>query len=754
MGIPSILSAENTLEESFGGKCKAFRDVLFPTPPHAEEAEWDTYQPGSWTWPSLTISELESACSAAIKGTTPGPDGIPHQIISQAYAAIPNVFFHLYSSLFEVGYHPQCWKQATGIILRKPAKPDYSQPKAYRVISLLNCLGKVMERILAKRLGYLAETSDLLHQSQIGDRLKKSAIDAALLLTNEVETNRQLNMITSTLFMDVKGAFDHVARNQLLVIMQKKKLPINLIAWTASFLEQRTLQLEFDGERESFSEIKTGIPQGSPVSPILFLIYIQGLFTSNTVKIISYMDDITLTTASSSLNKNIKILEREASKVINLGLKDAVQFDLTKTELMHFTGIKKAQEMSITLPDGKTVQPSQSIKWLGIWFDPGLKFRKHIKIRTSQATQSFFRMARLANTEKGLSPAALRQIYLACVISIADYGSVIWWKGQNYIADALQKIQNLALRKILGVFKSAPILPMEVEAALAPPRVRLHKNIQRFALRLSKLSKFHPVNMGLNRHIDLQKPTQLSRINNSIANLIDFDGIEQIKQFTFKPWRQVLPYTTTIERIPKDEAAERHQSLLQQTDWTSTTFIYTDASLMAESTGVGLGFVATGSCSRTQHQFQTNIGPGVLVYNGELEAIVLAMEYASQHALPGHSYQVFSDNQAALHRLKQPSDNPGQACQLRALAAGKIIQGKNSTINLNWIPGHLSIEGNEMADRLAKAASCLPPEREETSFAMAGTLIHHSFQNQWLNYLKNKQKQFISSHSSYEKKFD
>ena len=113
--------------------------------------------------------------------------------------------------------------------MKKPSKPDYSLPKAYRVISLLNCLGKVSERILAQRLSYLAETTNLLHESQIGGRLKKSAIDAALLLTNEVEANKRLKLKTTTLFLDVKGAFDHVSRNQLLSTLQQLRLPLSLI---------------------------------------------------------------------------------------------------------------------------------------------------------------------------------------------------------------------------------------------------------------------------------------------------------------------------------------------------------------------------------------------------------------------------------------------------------------------------------------------------------------------------------------------
>ena len=99
------------------------------------------------------------------------------------------MFFKLYSCLINLEYYPKCWKQATGAILKKDKKPNYTALKAYRVISLLNCLGKVSKCILAQRLGYLAETISLLHYSQIGGKLKKSAIDAAFLLTNEVELN-------------------------------------------------------------------------------------------------------------------------------------------------------------------------------------------------------------------------------------------------------------------------------------------------------------------------------------------------------------------------------------------------------------------------------------------------------------------------------------------------------------------------------------------------------------------------------------
>ena len=182
--IPSIINpSTRNLSNTFQEKCTTFRNTLFPKPPTSSLVNLDQYQgSNSWKWPSLAKIEVKEACTSRIKGKTPGPDLITQEIISHAYLAIPDWFYSIYSMLINQGYHPKIWKQATGIILKKPKKPDYSQPKAYRVISLLNCLGKVSERILAKRLSYLAETTNLLHPSQIGSRLCKSAIDTTVLL--------------------------------------------------------------------------------------------------------------------------------------------------------------------------------------------------------------------------------------------------------------------------------------------------------------------------------------------------------------------------------------------------------------------------------------------------------------------------------------------------------------------------------------------------------------------------------------------
>ena len=490
--IPAVEGATDFTE-----KCMTFRRALFPAPPKGDPLgrRWNSYPIGDWKWEPLSKDELQQACSSSkVEGKTPGPDGITQEIISHAYAAIPETFHLVYSRLLTQGHHPICWRQAIGVILPKPNKPDYSVPKAYRIISLLNCLGKVLERILAQRLGEMAETGPLLHNSQMGGQKKKSAVDAALLLKDFVEKAKAKKHKASVVFLDVKGAFDHVSKDRLLKIMIQLRLPYSVIAWTRSFLEGRQLRLNFDGQMEETQPIETGVPQGSPISPILFLIYIRDLFPKlEGVVALSYIDDIALATESTSLRKNARVLQKEVKRITALGDKQAIQFDLAKTELLHFSTAKGHQDYGITTPAGELVKPSSTaVRWLGIWFDNHLTFTHHIKTRAAQALSSFHRMERLANLNSGLTARSLRQIYKACVTTVADYGSPIWFQTGRSI-QPFEAIQNKAARKILGVFKTAPTAPTGLEAGLLPPSMRLKRQAILYSLRTKELQGDHPI---------------------------------------------------------------------------------------------------------------------------------------------------------------------------------------------------------------------------------------------------------------------
>jgi hypothetical protein len=105
-------------------------------------------------------------------------------------------------------------------------------PKAYRIITLLNSLGKILERIFTIQLGYLVNTTDLLHPSQIGSRKQQSAIDTTLLLLHFMESQQQISskQVTSSLFLDIKGAFNHISKTTLIQTLTELQLPQTIVS--------------------------------------------------------------------------------------------------------------------------------------------------------------------------------------------------------------------------------------------------------------------------------------------------------------------------------------------------------------------------------------------------------------------------------------------------------------------------------------------------------------------------------------------
>jgi hypothetical protein len=137
-------------------------------------------------------------------------------------------------------------------------------------------------------------------------------------------------------------------------------LSTSLILWVLLFLDNRVLRLAFNNNIKVFKSILTGIPQGSPILPILFLIYIRDLFKLVNSRFGSYLDNITLITTSKSLKQNIKTLEKEVKNIFELGIKNTISFNIDKTELIYFNSSKN--KPSLKLPNRDLVFPSKVVK--------------------------------------------------------------------------------------------------------------------------------------------------------------------------------------------------------------------------------------------------------------------------------------------------------------------------------------------------------------------------------------------------------
>jgi len=147
----------------------------------------------------------------------------------------------LTKAAIRTGRHPAVWNRASGVVIRKHGKDDYPQLKAYRSLSLLSCMGKVVEKVVAELLSDEADRRGLLSDRQFGSRKGRSAIDAAPMMVDRADAAWRSGHITGVLPMDVKAAFPSVAKGRLVNVMKVRKMNRDLIRWTASSLSERTV---------------------------------------------------------------------------------------------------------------------------------------------------------------------------------------------------------------------------------------------------------------------------------------------------------------------------------------------------------------------------------------------------------------------------------------------------------------------------------------------------------------------------------
>jgi hypothetical protein len=276
----------------------------------------------------------------------------------------PQCIVDITRQCLRIGIQPKTWKVAKGVILRKANRPDYNNPKAYRIICLLNYMGKIVEKVVAT---LLSETIDhKLHKGQFGCRKRHSVTDAAACMTEHVYQNWGRGKISGALLMDVKGAFDHVSRTCLTNRLQELEADPELVRWTNSFMMEQKASLVINGHEIGMKPTNTGIPQGSPVSSILFAIYISRVFDQVEQKTgatgLSFIDDISWIVLGNNIKEITEILEECGKITMEWAQQNAVEFDAAKTEAILFTKkkAKRYPKMKIKLGNGKEIHTTKA----------------------------------------------------------------------------------------------------------------------------------------------------------------------------------------------------------------------------------------------------------------------------------------------------------------------------------------------------------------------------------------------------------
>lgn len=312
-------------------------------------------------------------------------------------------------------------------MLAKPGKGDYTQPGSYRPIALINTIAKVFEKTLAAYMSQITEAHGVLHAGHYGARPGRSSQEALIHLISWIKAQWRASRIVGAIFADVKSAFPSVHHPRMLNILQTQGFPPDLIKLIKSFLTERKTLLSFNGFDSDDFELNHGLPQGSQLSPLLYLLYNNHLLyitnTSEHATSLGFVDDVVSMTAAANHHELGRKVQRLAHAQIEWASRHGAIFDTKKSKWMIFTPKPSPAVVTIDFGDRSALEPFHETRWLGISIDSHLSFKLHRQdVLAKGKTRANF-LSSLSNTRWGVTPRLFRILLTSTVHAATEYAA-------------------------------------------------------------------------------------------------------------------------------------------------------------------------------------------------------------------------------------------------------------------------------------------------------------------------------------------
>jgi Reverse transcriptase (RNA-dependent DNA polymerase) len=447
--------------------------------------------------------EIRTALLSTSTSSAPGPSGIRYLLLRWAFEAHLASFTLIFTQALRLGKHP--WGDALVVIIPKPGKSDYMVAKAYRPISLLECCGKLLEKVVVARFSWEVDHLSLIGNRQFGSRHHYSAPDAALCLHYKARETIRHGRIGAILLFDISRFFDHLDPDLTAATLHDLGVDPSMINWVRSFMTDRTACLSFNGHISDPFAPSHRMPQGSPLSPILSALMTSPLlhrsldFTDGDLTL--YVDDGCLYASGPTFISTLAKVTHLFHTVLSLLQRMGLEADLEKTEIMFFHlritthhGYRPLTA-TIALSDGKTlaVRLSSSIRYLGIFFTPKLNWKLHVSTMANRTRSTVKALGVLGSSVRGISLMSWRKLFHALLLPILTYGCTVWFTdvNQKSLTQILMVAQNEACRKMAGVFRTTPCNLTELLVSVPPIRFHLRHLLCNFGVRMSRLPADH-----------------------------------------------------------------------------------------------------------------------------------------------------------------------------------------------------------------------------------------------------------------------
>ncbi|KAL5615621.1 uncharacterized protein BROUX77_001458 [Berkeleyomyces rouxiae] len=661
----------------------------------------------------ITRDEVEAALWRP-RNTAPGPDGLSNNVLKLAWPSLKRQVTHLFNASFFWGHHPASFKKAKVITLPKPNKKDRSSPRAYRLISLLPTLAKCLERIVARRLSCWALEAGHIQDNYAGAVPGRSAEDMCLRLAHSLERTADLRGESSVLTFDIKGAFDAVHPNRMVKRLADLGCPAGTCRWVSSFLAGRRASLTLDGVSDALQPTGGSLPQGSPISPILFMLFMSPLFKMPLpCTLRGYADDGCLVNSDSSLEGNCSVLSRSLELVDSWCTDNGMALDLTKSELLHVTRKRHGQNPSLRLSDGSTleaVSPRETLRWLGVRWSRNLSFVPHIRDVAQRTAPAIRGIQILSGCWKGAPIKGALTAVRACVVAKLSYAAATWWRptppnaplsrGLLGASRLLDRTVRRGLRAALPLYCTTPCAIYNLASGFPPMRYALDNLLGSAALRVALAPPNHP----------LGSIRPMWGILGELRSMLPYE----LSTSSPPPCKGKLPSTRAPIRGDKEAAAAAHLVLVRSSP-PSDLWLYTDGSKLSPNrVGAGWVIIQGGQVLLSGNRpvpFRAE------VHDAEVLAIAEAITAVDLRDKPRcRKVWICSDNMAAVSRLTSRDVKPGTSEEhlrrAQTICADWLRPDANHPrprpwpdgvieVEAIWVPGHSDVVGNELADRQA-----------------------------------------------------
>ena len=649
--------------------------------------------------------ELASAIRSSKNNSSPGQDRILYEMLKHLPKPCVELLLDFYNKCWAEGIVVNDWKETIIIPIRKPNK-SASDPQSYRPIALSSILCKILERLVTNRLSWYLETNKLLNESQCGFRKGRSTIDQLARLHDAINKSLSTGGYLVGVFLDFQAAFDLVWREGLLCKLRGLGIGGNMHRWINDFLTGRTIKVKVGGELSDPQKLDNGTPQGSVISPLLFLIMINDIPTVNNAQSQTsiYADDGSLWRAGSNLKQVNKELQKQLDDVVAWCDCWGFKISEAKTVGVVFTR-KRYQNVKLKI-HGKDIGFKDEIKFLGMIFDSKLTWNAHINSIVAKCVSRINLMRSVTSHSWGASKSVLLTMYRALVRSRLDYGSQLLYTASKTALAKLDTIQATCLRISSGAMRGTAISAMQQDCGEMPLSIRRHELQLRLAVKLS-CSDNNPASGILEdswqNHWGKYKPGRepLHSITKPYVDSLTSKLIEGPACSKVGPWRCTpavvnLSLSEKIKKSDNPEFIRLHAQELMK-EYSAATPIYTDGSKTTD------GKVGSAFCVPSLGVEQSiRISDDLTVYTAELIAIKYALMWIK--TAPVNRYVIFSDSLSALQSLE------AGRCASRPNTLQQIIEvlsdvNQRSEVVMAWVPSHVGIKGNERADQLAKNAT-------------------------------------------------